>query len=343
MPEDGKPAGNAATASRDPRGFAEAPAIFDRLAEKSTGNGFAKGSPDPNGDVVEKVYIRTAEFTIYAVEKAARDFARPRYYLHGSNEEAKLLRARLTPLVRDIALVNDVVVVIYRSFMSGKKGTLEWESVRERTLEMTARAMQLAFEGQEAPARELVNRVRHETECRRDSKNRMRYIAANLMALTAMLILWGTLDYGTNYSKLITGIGPRPDVNADRWEAFLMMFRPSETFSMVTAISLGALGAFFAVSLDIKSIKVYHAVSKLEMFYSGFARILIGMIAAGVVVLLFDGKWILSGIQDEVRISSIYLFAFLGGFSEYFVPNALKQAESSAKVAAPDDEGAPAK
>ncbi len=302
-----------------------------------TGNArrITKGEADPLGDIVEKIYVCTDDYSIYSVVQAANDFARPRYCLNGDAAKCRAMRAKLTPIVKEITVMNDLVVVIYRSFLVGRRREVEWEGVRERTLNITARAMQLAFEDNAEEAEELLAKVQSETESRRDSKNRMRYILATLFALGAMLLVWGALDYGANYAAMVDRIGPRPAGFSDKWGAVYQMFQPNKDFSMVTAISLGALGAFFAVSFDIKAIRVHHAIREFEMFYSGFARILIGMIAAGVVVLLFDGRWILSGIEDGFRSPTIYLFAFLAGFSEYFVPNALKQVESAAKAAPP--------
>ncbi len=64
------------------------------------------------------------------------------------------------------------------------------------------------------------------------------------------------------------------------------------------------------------------------MIYAGFVRVPIGVIAAGVVIFLISGGWILASISGDYRLPSLYLFGFLAGFSELFVPNALKQVET---------------
>jgi hypothetical protein len=94
----------------------------------------------------------------------------------------------------------------------------------------------------------------------------------------------------------------------------------------------GALGAFFSVSIGLNKLKISNTITLTEMLYAGFVRVPIGVIAASVVILLISGGWILGAIESEYQTWTVYLFGFLAGFSELFVPNALKQAESMTQV-----------
>ena len=96
----------------------------------------------------------------------------------------------------------------------------------------------------------------------------------------------------------------------------------------------GALGAFFSVSIGLKDVRVNHSITLSEMLYAGFIRVPIGIIAASVVILLISGGWILNNLDDGVKTWAYCLFGFLAGFSELFVPNTLKQVESSTRVKA---------
>ena len=110
---------------------------------------------------------------------------------------------------------------------------------------------------------------------------------------------------------------------------------PDGTFRVVDVLAFGALGAFFAVSADIKSVKINHSISIWEMLYAGFVRVPIGVIAAAVVILMISGGWILAAVDAEYQLWAVYLFGFLAGFSELFVPNALKKVESTTDTKTP--------
>jgi len=77
------------------------------------------------------------------------------------------------------------------------------------------------------------------------------------------------------------------------------------------------------------------------MLYTGVVRIPMGVIAVYIVLLLIKGEWILGSLDGGLLIWSMYLFAFIAGFSEMFVPNALKQVEAKAAVETPTGQNSP--
>lgn len=305
-----------------------------------------KGQEDPLGDTVDRVLIGTDRFIIYSVvqdvsgasetvAKEADDM--PNRGVFGSAKGrrldhiwlrtkfpndydcAKELRASLGDVAADLAYICDLVDSICRS---GSLDVGSSNSLRRRATEMMARAMEMAYEGNQKVAKELLNHVRKHITKLRDSKNRMRYVQGNLFALVAILILWVGLRFSGPLSNLmVTGSSDSFNVHA------------------LDILALGAIGAFFSVSGSVSSIRVDHSVSLWEMVYTGFIRIPIGVIAAGVAIFLISGDWLLASIEPNLKPWTYLLFGFIAGFSELFVPNALKQVEAAANVTAPSSAG----
>jgi hypothetical protein len=285
-----------------------------------------KGRPDPHGDTVAKIYLSTDAFVIYTVEASAGDFGRLRHHIPHPYQDAKGLRERLSPIVGPIAVINDVVCGLRGGRSPERKADARWEALRERTLDLQARAMQLAFEDQAQLAINLLDGVRGEVENRRDSRNRMFYIFANVAALVGILAIW--ILFGKFGVPSFLGLLVEPiSIGAG-------------TFRPIDVLALGALGAFFSVSFGVNAVRVNHSITMSEMLYAGFVRIPIGVISAVVAVMLIKGGWVLATIQSSYMVWTVYLFGFLAGFSELFVPNALKQVETSASVRAPGAPGA---
>ena len=152
----------------------------------------------------------------------------------------------------------------------------------------------------------------------------MRYIFATTVSFVAILILGLLLrDYETNLFG--AGLGD-----------------PASKAVLINVLLFGAMGAFFSVVYDIKAVKVHHAITIPEMIYAGAVRIPVGVIAAAVVVLLISGEWMLGGLGADPAFWSLLLLGFLAGFSEMFVPNALKDAEARSTVSKPGGEPATA-
>ena len=308
-----------------------------------------KGEVDPLGDTVDRILIGTDHFIIYSVvqggepEKAVAVPKRNRTLLsrllnrdtgdarrHASDHVwlrtkypadydcAKALRAKLGSIAAELANICDIVDSICRS---GSLDAGSSASLRTRATEMMARAMELAYEGHEEEAKELLPHLRKNTTKIRDSKNRMRYVGGNLLALVGILAAWGLVRYnGWLPALVLPGTGAAP---------------PSFDVHALDILALGAVGAFFAVSASVSSIRVDHSVSFWEMVYTGIIRIPIGVIAAGVAIFLISGDWLLASIDDTLMPWTFLLFGFLAGFSELFVPNALRQVEAASTVAAP--------
>lgn len=295
------------------------------------------GELDHLGDMIDRVLIGTDNFIIYSVvqmarpsDESERDVRRAsgaradhiwlRTVYPDDYECAKALRGKLSAIYMELAYVCDVVDSICRA---GNLREGDAASLRRRATEMMARAMEMAYEGGEEKAIELLTNLKTHVTTLRDSKNRMRYILANIGALVVILAFF----LSPLGAKLISLPLPRIDGNA------------AITITGLHVLALGALGSFFAVSADIKNVRVDHSVTWWEMLYAGAVRVPIGIIAALVVILLIAGEWLMTAISADALPWTYLLFGFLAGFSELFVPNALKQVEASANVASPSGGG----
>ncbi len=279
-----------------------------------------RGKRDPIGRNVRRIHVNTDEFIIYCADHVddEDDLCTLSYWFKPtmSNEKAKEMRVGLCPISAQIARLADAVTGM-RPIL-GDSGRHRRE--RERAYDLMARAMAFGLEGQQTQAKAILDELEKETTLRRDSQNRMRYIFATTMSFLAIVAL----------GLVLKGI------ETTRFGAPAIGAEPVKTL-VIDVLLFGALGAFFSVVYDIKAVKVHHAISVPEMIYAGAIRIPVGVIAAAVVILLITGDWVLSGLGDVSKSWSLLLLGFLAGFSEMFVPNALKDMEKQSTITKPGD------
>ena len=286
------------------------------------------GQQDGNGNVVERIFIRTTKFAIYLARDARErtqsgrsipHFPSLRYSLPRDYEEARKLRQRVAPVVHMIAAITDTIESM-RPFRPARliSSQTSFLSMQERAFELMARALSFAFDGEEREARAMLDKALHEVERRRDSLNRMRYIIATTVSFIVISGLLLVVPWYWDVPRTVrlsnTGTGASadgaPPGNGVVDIPLLLMF--------------GVLGAFFSVAVNVNKVDVKHTITTAEMIYAGFVRIPIGLIAAGVVLLLVEGGWLLGGV-DPARLGwNVYLFGFAAGLSEGLVPNILR-------------------
>lgn len=295
----------------------------------------ARGEFDALGDEVQRVLVGTDHFIIYSVALPRRgdiddggarkpidpaiDHLWLRAVLPDNYECARTYRNKLGEIAGDLALICDAVDDVCAS---GSLSSDRSASVRSRTIAMMARAMEMTFEGQSEEARLLLQRLLKQITTLRDSKNRMYYILANIGALLLLIIAWLVLRNLTPDPLVVASVEAGSTIGLGK-------------VLLIDVLLFGALGSFFSLSTTIASIRVNHSISWLEMLYAGAVRVPIGVIAAAVTVLLISGEWMLGSLDNEVRPWSYLLFGFLAGFSEFFVPNALKQIENGTQITVP--------
>jgi hypothetical protein len=274
--------------------------------------GLVENKRDLFGSTVTDIYAVTNKFTVYTVRKRTDGSDRVRHALCDDYEEAAKLRKRLAPVAPTMALIDDLMVQPPRFAWFGHTRRRLWA----RKLGICAWAMEMAFENNIAAAHAILHDFRSELESRRDSRNRMRYVLAGICAIAVMGCLWVLLSAAPSN---VAWLAPLREAGA---------ITLAGGVKAIDVLAFGALGAFFSVSLDVQRVRVGHAITIWEMLYTGFARILIGVIAAAVVILLIEANWVLAGgPQDASEPASVYLFGFIAGFSEMFVPSALKNGE----------------
>lgn len=283
-----------------------------------------KGSIDPLGDAVLKVHVRTDNYVIYSAGDETGEPRRPRYVLFSGFDKAEVFRQHLAKINGALNRLNDVLAGMRPDRLSLPFYSRHYRSLVERSIEHQARAMQQAFSGKAEEAEAMLAEFRAEVEAARDSRNKMRYILANAVTLLFFVAVWWFFhSISTSDSRLVRLMTLPNDMAPGTGQGGVQL---------IDMLTLGAIGAFFAVSIGIKSLRISNSITIPEMLYAGFNRTLIGVIAAGIVFLLISGGWILAGIDPQYKAWSIYLFALLAGFSELLVPNALARVEETAAV-----------
>lgn len=315
-PGDNEPAGTA------PAGPTEPLQPLER--GDAAGVTIRKGETDLLGDEVLKVHVRTDNYVIYSSGDEAREPRRPRYSLSCDFPTAETFRKRLNPINGSLNRLNDVLAGMRPDRLSLPFYSRHYRSLVERSIEHQARAMQQAFSDNATEAGTMLNEFMAEVEACRDSRNKMRYILANAMTLLLFVAVWWAFhSIPEPHGRLLALMIEPNDMTGGASQTGVRL---------IDMLTLGAIGAFFAVSIGIKSLRINNSITIPEMLYAGFNRTLIGVIAAGIVFLLISGGWILAGIDPQYRAWSIYLFALLAGFSELLVPNALARVEGTAAV-----------
>jgi hypothetical protein len=113
---------------------------------------------------------------------------------------------------------------------------------------------------------------------------------------------------------------------------------PEEHIFVIWMAACGSLGAFLSVSLNLRHLEIDPEAPRAMTTISAVSRIAIGMIGAIFLYLVIKGGLILGLLADLKNPAAILAVALVAGFSETFVPNALRRVETQA---APSDLPAP--
>jgi len=107
-----------------------------------------------------------------------------------------------------------------------------------------------------------------------------------------------------------------------------LYFLPNNSFGKLIIIAggIGSIGAFVSVLQRYKSIEIQRYSSTSYLALGAITRILLGMIFGMVFILAHQSELILTIIDENMY--SIYLFAFISGISERFVPELIERVES---------------
>jgi hypothetical protein len=179
-----------------------------------------------------------------------------------------------------------------------------------------AHALQLALEREPEKAREIMAQTVERAEQERASRGRIQYLLYGLATAAAFLVILG-LGYAS-----VTFEKPASDL----WLA---------------AIG-GAIGAVFSMSIAIRSRAVAFDLYPNANIADGALRILVGVVSAGVLVLLMAtnlvpklqiGGGALTG--ETATWETILLVGFIAGFLERLLPDILSARKDAQTM--PDD------
>ena len=284
---------------------------------KSVVAGIMDEKKDYLGEPVLRIYEYTNRYVIYSVSNCEDGPGFIRYYIGGANAAEE--RGKIAAIASKLSNLNDLIGQM-KSF-NGRRAE-GYDALKERAMSVWADALQQALEGRTAEAEAMIGAITAEIESKRDSITRMKYVVASVIAITIVSALWllvtPSINLGPWFADLKSGFNAKSNVP----------LVGSIRIPVVNMIFLGALGSFLSVLLGIRSIKINYSASYGEMLFSGYSRIVIGMIGSIVVLLLLNGHWVLESMKPETKLWNYYLLAFIAGFSEWFVPNLLRGVES---------------
>jgi len=289
---------------------------------------------EDQGDRIITIHFIGPQYTIFSIRKPIesasnllrRHFDKYRdadvgtiriYFLKKPDGDAwETLHAKIAGIAKDEIALKSVLYSIRRH------NPPTYQSMIARGLEYLAKAYHLAMQDKSEEASEILSSYTRILSDRRDSYNRMKFLWANLVSVLFIIFVWLVIrnyEWAKGFDLTASFAEPAPDGTIQPDTAI--------QFHVADVLVLGAIGAFFSVQSKVRELSISHSITLQEMIYTGFVRVPVGLIAAGVVIILVLGDWILGNLAVENQLYSLYLFGFIAGFSEQFVPMALKSIE----------------
>lgn len=195
----------------------------------------------------------------------------------------------------------------------GKKRQAELYKSAVRYDRRVADALVTALEGDVAHARALLTEVKNDIINERTSMARTRYMCLALGLVTAILVLMGLVSAS--------------------WFDRIHQFSPSME-AVWSAISGGAIGAFFSIAVGLKGRTILIDFRNRENASDAILRILIGGISGGLILCLLRSGIVNGVVKAETLDPSnpdsysdllVFVIGFIAGFFERLVPNLLTQ------------------
>ncbi len=224
-------------------------------------------------------------------------------------DEAKRQSAILAPLNPVRGEINGLIDS-WR--FSNNKRLVEKAQSYDRRI---ADALGLALQDDASGSLSVLNGIKADVTDERTSRARFQYLMAAFFASTIVILLVWLIT-----SLWVTSTGPSTS-------AWLLWF----------SLAGGTIGAFFSIAIAIRGRTVLPDLRWLDNAADAVLRVVIGAIAASVLVSLIKlGVVSLSigaaKLTDDVQASWLYalLLSFIAGFSERLIPDLLEKTAASA-------------
>jgi hypothetical protein len=263
---------------------------------------FCIGGKDTIGNTIERIFSKGDEFVIYDVAgvspvESIKVFFRPK-------EKKDLTLEKNYNAVKEE--FNKFKSVLYKT-----NADLSYK-IR------AAHAVSVALSGDRdfKKANELLHDISREAQAdyRDMQKGRLLYLAGAL-AISALMIMAGGIAYLFRFSEFALS------------NKGMLIFLYSAAFS--------AFGGLFSIAYKIKEIVIEKGLDKLKFMYFMFGaqRLLFSIFGGFAVIVLVKSKILFADLAaDGTNLYGLMAICYLAGFSETFIPNALKSfEEKSAK------------
>lgn len=255
-----------------------------------------KDRKDSAGAQICDVYARRPpEYAIYrTVERVLIHFADDR----DQEQVQRSAMVRLNPIRGEInGLVDD-----WRRSERQQTKALRYER-------RVGDALTLAFERDVASAELLLTQIKKDITDERMAWARFLYLTYSFAAVAAAIAIFAFLN-GEWFG---------------RWYDF-----PADSWNLWFAAGTGGVGAFFSIAIGIRSRTIMTDLHKLNNFMDAVLRVVIGSIAAALLVCLVQSGAVTFQI-GEAKLDPtgnatwlyVMIIAFVGGFSERLVPDLL--------------------
>jgi hypothetical protein len=274
-------------------------------ADESFGIGDVNiGVQDLTGKIIEEIYAKVRpKYAVYrTTDRVVIQYA-------DDEQVATEQRQHMSPLnlarAQIDGLISDWTQSKHKSF---NEKSAKYES-------RVASALILCLEGDAATALASLNETKEDIIAERTSWGRFEYlISASIFSLIAICI----------FTMLQHKYFPFPQPSGNIW----------------LAARAGTIGAFFSIALAIRSRTVLTNLHRRDNLADAALRILIGIVAAGVLVLMLSSKILPSFMIGNAGISgtditwqTVLVVGFVAGFFERLVPDLLEQTAAKAPAA----------
>jgi hypothetical protein len=280
------------------------------MADLSVDGIVLKGRDAADAEITEVYAKDPPSYAVY--------LTKDRVMVHYADDPAEAAGQR-TALVRLNPLRGDI---------NGLIDGWRWDTPRlqakaKRYQRRIADALVVALEKDPDGAMGILQEAKSDIIDERTSVARFQYLLAAAIAVLAVALLVWALSR--------------------TWFPNLLGLFPASAHSLWVGAGAGALGAFFSIAVGIRSRTVLTDLRRLDNLSDAVLRITIGVIASvilicllksGITTVTFGTARLNPGAGGDLWIT-VFVFGFLGGFSERLVPDLL------AKIAAPPGPPAP--